>query len=175
MYKIIIPIVFILQFIVISCSTNPYVLVKKDFTGEGIAVLNFSTHGSFPEANLGRIAADKLTNALFLDGSFSVIDRSLVNEAQVKTGIKSSEVLSSEDVLNIGTILNANYLIIGKIHQISEIEFLNTDLEKHLNISFRIVAVANSEVVGMADYTTLYTENVIAVTEEILKELVKSM
>lgn len=159
----------------LSCSSNPYVLVKKDFTGNGIAVLNFSTHGSFLETNLGHIAADKLTNALFMDGSFNVIDRSLVNEAQLKTGIKSSIVLSAEDVLKLGTILNADYLIIGKIHQISEMEFLNTDLDKHLNISFRIIAISNSEVVGMADYTTVYTQNVIGVIEEILKELVKSM
>lgn len=175
MYKVLISIVFISQFIVLSCSTNPYVLVKKDFTGDGIAVLNFSTHGSFLETNLGHIAADKLTNALFMDGSFKIIDRSLVNEAQVKTGIKSSIVLSSEQIHKLGTILNADYLIIGKIHQISEMEFLNTDLDKHLNISFRIIAVANSEVVGMADYTTLYTQNVIGVIEEILKALVKSM
>ena len=151
---------FVLLLLVIGCSSSHEVLVRKDFSGSGIAVLNFSTQGSFMEPNIGRVAADKLTNAFFLVKEYEVIDRSIVNEAQVKADIKSSEVISNDQIKTVGDLVKANYIVVGKIHQISNHrEFLNTDSEKQLNITFRIISsrLSGSQKAGRANCATKFT------------------
>jgi curli biogenesis system outer membrane secretion channel CsgG len=133
-------------------STSPSILIKKDFDGDGIAVLGFSKYGSFLSDNIGRIAADKLTDALFLDGKFNVIDRSKVNQTQAEMEIASPESLSADQIQKLGLKLKANYIVLGRIQCSSNSEYIDDGSDKQLFISFRIISVLNSEVIGMATY-----------------------
>jgi curli biogenesis system outer membrane secretion channel CsgG len=162
-----------ISLIINSCyliSAPPNVLIKKDFDGNGIAVLGFSKFGSYLSSDIGKVAADKLTDALFLDGKFNVIDRSKVNEGQAELEIASSESLSADQIQKLGLRLKANYLVLGRIQCISSSDYIDTDSDKELYISIRIISVVNSEVIGMATYSiTSNTE----VTDELNNSMSK--
>jgi len=168
---------FVLTFtiITIGCSSGPDVLIHKDFDGDGIAVMNFETKGSFPEPNVGETTADKLTEALFLNGNYRVIDRSTVNNYQIQLGIKSTEIISPDELKKIGYSINASYIILGKIERVSDREFMTSDTESQLYISFRIISSSDSEVIGMATYNLQYSKNVIPEIDAAIKQMVNRM
>lgn len=151
-------------------SSSPYVQIKNGFDGEGIAVLNFSTHGNYISSDLGRIAADKFTDELFISKNFSVVDRSKVNEAQRFLEIASTESLSDDDIQKLGLRLKSKYLVLGRIQQISKSDFLDND--KQLYLSFRIISISDSYVVGVGSYSCSYSDNVIEKLESIVCILV---
>ncbi len=153
-------------------STTPDVLIKKDFSGEGIAVLNFSSQGNYLSSNIGKLAADKLTDALFVEGKFSVVDRANVNDAQASLEIKSPELVSADDIQKLGLKLKANYIVLGRVQQVSDAEFMNMDAKKELYISFRIISVKDCEVVGVATYSCKYEDNIVKEVEEMMYKIV---
>lgn len=156
-------------------STTPEVLIKTEFTGDGIAVLNFTRQSSSSISDLGKLAADKLTDALFLEGKYKVIDRSVVNEALISLDIKTTELLSREDILRLGEITNANYLVLGRVQYFTKQEFLYAGADKELYISFRIIAVSTGEVVGIGTYKSTFQENLIEELNSAIYYLVRRM
>jgi len=172
----ILKILIIISIILIpGCYTGPDVVVLGDFTGDAIAVMNFQTQGTFSVPNIGITTADELTEALYLKGKYGVIDRSTVNNTQVQLGIKSTEVISSEDLIKLGQDLKANYIVLGKIVQVSEDEFVKRNSDKQLFISFRIIATATTEVIGMASFTIHYSNNIIAELDDALNKMVSDL
>jgi len=156
-------------------STQPNVLIKKDFDGNGIAVLGFSKSGSFLPDDIGKVAADKLTDALFLDGKFNVIDRSKVNEAQAELEIASPESLSADQIQKLGLKLKANYLVFGRIQYVSSTDYIETDADKELHISLRIISVVNSEVIGMATYKITSKDDITNELNSSMSKIVKKI
>lgn len=155
-------------------SSQPEIQLKEAFDGNGIAVLAFSKNGSV-SGSIGKLAADKLTDALFLVGKCNVIDRANVNEAQNTEKIENTESLSAENITLIGTKLNANYLVLGRVEIISQDIFLNSDSDKKINISFRIVSTKNAEILGVATYSKNYSGNVSDVIEEMMNSIVAKL
>ncbi len=149
-------VIFTVLVLMIGCSPSKDVMILKEFNGDGIAVINFSTQGSFMESSIGKNAADRLTDAFFLKTNLRVIDRSKINDALIDMEIKTPETLSKEQLLKIGQRLNANYVVLGRIIQTSESNLISTTSDMGLYISFRIISTANSDVVGMASYNTTY-------------------
>lgn len=161
--------------IILSCSTSKEAVVMKEFTGDGVAVINFSVQGSSISTGIGKNAADRLTDALFLKKNLRVIDRSKVNDALVDMEIKTSEALSKEQLANIGQRLNANYLILGRIVQSSDSDFLASDNKMGLYITFRIVATSNSDIVGMATYKTDYKDDLFKEIDIAMNQLAEEL
>lgn len=168
----------ILFFLFSGCSaiTNlltktPDVSVKKEFDGNGIAVFNFTRIGALPN-DIGRLTADKLSDALFILSRFNVIERSRVNNVQSDLNVTSTESLSSEQILKLGQNLKANYLVLGRIHCISSDDFTNQNDDKQLNISFRIISVANQDIVGVASYSCNFNKNIADQIQEMITKMV---
>lgn len=172
-YQIIIYALLVL--LVAGCSQSKDVVVMKEFTGDGIAVINFSVQGSMVENGIGKNAADRLTDALFLKKNLRVIDRSKVNDALIDMDIKTSEALSNEQIASLGQRLNANFILLGRIVQTTEKEFLTTKNDMSLYISFRIVSTNNSEVVGIATYKTTYKEDLFKEIDIAMNHLAEEM
>ena len=165
----------VMSFLIASCFTSKEAVVMKEFTGDGVAVINFSVQGSLIENGIGKNAADRLTDALFLKKNLRVIDRSKVNDALIDMEIKSPEALSNEQVASLGQKLNAHYLVLGRIVQTTDKEFMTSGNDMGLYISFRIVTTDNSSVVGMASYKTRYSENLFKEIDLAMTQLVEEM
>ena len=104
-----------------------------------------------------------------------MIDRSKVNDALIDMEIKSPEALSSEQITSLGQRLNANFILLGRIVQTTEKEFLTTKNDMSLYISFRIVSTNNSEVVGIATYKTTYKEDLFKEIDIAMNHLAEEM
>ena len=153
----------------------PNVLLNKNFNGNEIAVLNFSKYGPNLPPEISSISADKLTDALYLNGKFNVIDRANVNDAESDLNIVSPELLSADQIQKLGLKLKANYLILGRIQNVSDPDFFNQDSKKQLYISFRIISVLNSKVVGMTTYKISYTDNLLQHLTDAMKVIADKM
>jgi hypothetical protein len=165
----------LLVLLIASCSPSKDVVVMKEFTGDGIAVINFSVQGSMIENGIGKNAADRLTDALFLKKNLRVIDRSKVNDALVDMDIKTSEALSKEQLASLGQKLNAHYIVLGRIVQTTDKEFMTSKNDMGLYISFRIVSTDNSDVVGMATYKITYKEDLFKEIDIAMNKLAEEM
>lgn len=137
-------------------SDKPEFLIRDTFDGDGIAVLNFSQSGNFPLSDAGKLAADKLTEMLFLKGNFKVIDRSLVNDKMITSGIKNIEFISADQISKIGAEMKANYIVLGRIQEESQSGFYSGDDEKKVFVSFRMISTQTNEVVGLVAYSGYY-------------------
>ena len=151
-------------------SSGPEISIRKDFDGNGIAVLNFAKLGPLPN-DIGKLAADRLTDAFFLNSRFNVIDRSRVNEAQASMEVTNTEFMSSEQIQKLGQKLKANYLILGRVHCISEEDYFKSDFDKKLNISFRVVSVASQDVVGVVNYSCKYDDKLVENMQEMITRI----
>ncbi|MBN2571428.1 MAG: hypothetical protein JXA68_04815 [Ignavibacteriales bacterium] len=159
-----------------STSYNgPELLIKKDFEGKNIAVVNFFTQGSFSTSNLGKIAADKLTDFLFLITQFDVVERAKINDALTELKINNTENLSDEQIRQLGSRVGAKYLVLGRILQFNEGEFLSSNSDKVINLSYRIISVETTEVVGIASMSCEYTTNTMERIEYMLNETVEEI
>lgn len=165
----------IIVLIITSCSSSKDAVVMKEFNGDGVAVVNFSVQGSFIDDGIGKNAADRLTDALFLIKNLRVVDRSKVNDALIDMGIKTSEALSKEQLDNLGQRLNAHYIVLGRIIQTTDKEFMTSKNDMGLYISFRIVSTENSNVVGIATYKTDYKEDLFKEIDKAMNQMAEAL
>ena len=156
-------------------SSSPSVLMNKDFKGDGIAVVNFSKYGPNLPPEISSIAADKLTDALYMTGKFSVIDRANVNDAAVGMEISSPELLSTDQIQKLGLKLKADYLILGRIQNISKPDIFDQEKDKTLYISFRIINVLNADIMGMSTYKVTYKDNLVQCLNDAMKNIANKM
>ncbi|MBI2417897.1 MAG: hypothetical protein HYV28_08340 [Ignavibacteriales bacterium] len=167
-------IVFPLLLLICGCQwfvTKPEVQFRKDISGKSIAVLNFNTQGAMLPLSLGKYTADKLSEEFYFSGYSTVIERAKVNEAQYKLEIRSTEFLSIDNIQQLGLKLKAEYLVLGRIYQSGGADYIGTDSEKHITVSFRIVSVLNAEVAGIASYTCKSGDN----PEQIIGTMIKKI
>jgi TolB-like protein len=151
-------------------TSSPDISIKKEFDGNGIAILNFSKIGPV-SGEICKIAADKLTDDFYLISKFNVIDRSKVNEAQINLEITNSESLSSEQIQKLGQKLKANYIVLGRVHCITSENFMESENNNQLNVSFRIISVANQEIIGIAYYSCEYEDNMVEKLQNMLAQI----
>jgi len=130
----------------------PEVVIQPAFDRTEVAVLDFASKGENISQRHGVYTADKLTESLFLTGKFSLIDRTLVRDAEKFLGITSATPASADQLQKIGLRLKARYLILGNLYNFNESENFSLDDNRYLQISFRIISVATGEVLGMATH-----------------------
>ena len=181
MKKLIFVLTFI-SFLFSGCSfisgifcKKPDVLIKKEFTCESIAVLTFARTGSFISSEIGKLTADKLSDELFLSGRYGIIDRSKVNIAQAELEISNTDVLSYDKIQQLGLKLKANYIILGRVYSNPKSEYFELDSNKEIGISFRIISVLNTDVVGIINYTKETNRNISNEINSMIKNIVISM
>jgi TolB-like protein len=137
-------------------QSGPDVLLRSDFNGDGIAVLTFSAQGSFLRSDAGIIAADRFAEEMFLRRRYNVIDRSRVNNVVNDLNIRSGEILSDDQIREIGRRLEANYVVVGKIYQEAEPFQFTENINKKLIVSMRIIDTESTDMVGIARYSVAY-------------------
>ncbi|MBL1214642.1 MAG: hypothetical protein HND52_14910 [Ignavibacteriae bacterium] len=159
-----------------GCSAvDTDVLLRKEFDGQSIAVINFTKTGSTLHSNLGSITADLLTEALFLKGRYNLIDRSKVNEAQLKLEIKSPEYLSKEKITEIGSLLQAKYLILGDININNPSKFISDNNDTEMSLVIRLISTESTTLVGMANSTVKYKDDIINSIKLCVNEIAEGM
>ncbi|MDP4196300.1 MAG: CsgG/HfaB family protein [Bacteroidota bacterium] len=157
-------------------AEDPEILLKTEFDkSTSVAVLDFSKHGSSISSNMGRLAADKLSEKMFLSDSFKTVERSRVNEAVSFLAIKSTEELSADDIQKLGLRLKANYLVLGNITNNSQTDYLTDKTISSLLINFRIISVLNSDVVGVINYSADYDGSLNDKMDDMMNKIVKKL
>lgn len=129
-----------------SGATHAYVAQESRAR---VAVLDFEQEGFLAGEKLGGYAAEELTAALFAQKKFAVVDR-----AQVKSGVHalqlSAAVMSAAEIKKLGALLQADYLVLGKLQTLNRAgRDPEHDQNLHLQISFRLIAVREGEMLGV--------------------------
>ncbi|HEX2982192.1 MAG TPA: hypothetical protein VHO28_01475 [Ignavibacteriales bacterium] len=167
-----------------GCSSIPFLnnkpveaLLSDGFDGNGIAVLTFSKQGNGLPSDIGKYAADKLTDHLFFTGTYKVIDRSEVAKAQANMEDSyDPEKLSAQELKKIAAGLNAKYIILGRVHNISqETGRMGEKADKEMRLTFRIISAESMEVIGMASGSYCSDDNLYEDTSVILHRIVEKM
>lgn len=114
-----------------------------------IAVLDFEQEGFVEGGKLGVFAADELTSALFIRKKVDVVDRSQIKAKIMEKGLHPN-VMDNKAIQELGRILNADCLILGKITEMSGIDIGLEEEQKHrIQITFRLISTSSGEVIGM--------------------------
>jgi hypothetical protein len=155
---------------------EPEIVVKETFDKSSpIAVLNFQKESTSPTVDLGRLAAEKFTDAMFLKLGLNTIDRSRVNESMRYLGINSPESLSLDDIQKLGLRLKAGYLLLGRVKNLTGEDYLSEDCNKNLTISFRLVSVLNGNVVALGSYSSKYEGDAAVKIDEMVGDIMEKM
>ncbi|MBN1781864.1 hypothetical protein JW948_12105 [bacterium] len=135
------------------------------------AVLTFEQEGFMGGQGLGTLAADELTHALFLEKKYKVVDRSHVLSVQMKHQI-AAPVLETADIQKLGTLLDADFIILGKITRLSDAIPTSQEGEAaKIHIAFRILSTRDAAVVGVVDYQSPCKKNI----QEHVKDMIAKM
>lgn len=156
---------------------EPEIVVKETFDKSSpIAVLNFQKESTSPTGgDIGKLAAEKFTDAMFLRLGFNTIDRSRVNESMRYLGINSPESLSLDDIQKLGLRLKASYLLLGRVKNLTGEDYLSEDCNKNLTISFRLVSVLNGNVVALGSYSSKYEGDAAVKIDEMVGDIMEKM
>lgn len=154
---------------------KPIVNFDVAIKGKTVAVLNLQPSGSFLPTGIGKYSADRLSDEFFMSGYAKVIDRSKVNEAQVKLQLRSTEFLSHDNIQQIGLKLKADYLVLGTVNSITQSMDFGEESEKTITIQVRVVSVQTSEIAGMASYSCNSSENPELLIRKMILEIFKCL
>lgn len=127
-----------------------------------VAVVAFdSITKSAAENNFGRIVSEKLSLAAVQSGSFSVVERHMVDQVLSEMEYGNSG-LSGSNAQKIGTLVNADYVMLGTVAQ----------LGSELDIVVKVVAVESGEIVLAENgYAQASLKSVAVVTNEIVERM----
>lgn len=152
---------------------DPEILIKNGFVKAlPIAVVSFQRAGSSEGgAGIGIYAADRLSEKMFLSDSFSVVDRSRVNEAIKFFEVRNTDALSLDDIQRIGLRLKAGYLVAGTV-RITGGGYLKENNKKTVQLSIRIISVLNSDVLGAVNISAEYGDDPKDTLDEMIKTIV---
>ncbi len=164
----------ILLFLIFYCSAfnKGNGNVKRTIT---IAVLDFEQEGFLNNGRLNQFASDELTTSLYLKKKAKVIDRSQVTAVLAYRKISSS-ILSTDEIKQLGTALDADYLILGKITRYDE-EIFNPENRDELSIqiTFRIISTEDGSVTGIVDLKQTKNGDVKSIISDMLNKMTSSL
>jgi len=140
-----------------------------------VAVFDFEQEGFLSGGRLDQFTADELTTSLYLKKKVKVVDRSQVVAICVDRKISSS-VLNLNEIRQLGTDLNADYLILGKIIRFDDNTFdpENRD-EISIQITFRFISTEDGSVAGMANLKHTEKGEVKSTISDMLDKMVDSI
>ena len=104
-----------------------------------IVVIPFDTEDI--EANDAEVLFDTFTNKIVDSRKFKVVDRSKVNEIKKQHEFQNSDWSNDDKVAKLGSALNANMVVVGKIHS----------FQNQTKAFFRILDVNTMEIVSNAE------------------------
>jgi hypothetical protein len=174
--------VILAAFIVIvycGCFPPPY---NENYSGDfdlkdsdvRLAVMNFDYNGYGLSSKLALNVADNITADLFIKKRVNVVDRNLVREILIKDENVKRDKYSREDVKRIGSSLNATHIVFGSLYSAGSTEDYYKTEKFHVDLTLRIVAVGNGEVVGVIKQSTT-NSNLELLLDKLVKKIVKSM
>lgn len=183
MKKILMLLILIFTCFLQNCSSssyidteNPDIKVSEDIDSVNIAILPFSKHGPFLPSYTGTLFAEKLSDELFLTGNYFVIDKSKIKEVFKELEIQKPINLGYSAIKNIGSRLNAKYLITGNIMQYTDSELIGLESEYKIKVTCRILSSESGDIVGIiSGLSKSKNVNTIDVLDSIVKKIVRDL
>lgn len=139
-----------------SINDEQYRINSKQLINKNLAILRFDKEGNGLPANIGNNISDKISEDLYISSVYNIVDRSLVNSAMRELKINSTEYLSPETIKELGKMLDAQYLILGKISNSSSYLPYEEDIKGKLALAIRIISVDSLKIAGTASVSINY-------------------
>lgn len=174
--------VFVL-FILSSCSIfnkiqveNPNINLEENIDSTSIFVLPFSKRGNFLPPYSGSLFSNKLSDNLYLSKKFSIVDNSILGNLLEELDISKSSNFSHDEMIDIGLLANADYIIVGHILQYTDTELISLEDKRKLSISGRILNVRTESISGVININSTYEKaNIVEVFELMSKKIVDGL
>ncbi|NQS97628.1 MAG: hypothetical protein HQ591_04170 [candidate division Zixibacteria bacterium] len=127
--------------LILSLIISIFVLFNQAFCVERmtIAVMELEVKGGL-SANEASILTEKVREALFHTGKYTVLDRSSMDEILKEFGLSQSGCTSVECIVNVGRVLSAQNMVAGYIGKIGTT----------YSMALRIINVETGEIINMA-------------------------
>lgn len=139
------------------------------------AVLDFEQEGFMGGDRIGQYIADELTTALFIKHNYKIVDRAQVRDAVIERKITTS-VLNPMEIRELGTALNADFLILGKLIRLNKAELADVDKTGFsFQVTFRVIAVKDGSVIGFVDHQGSGTGDVQPVLKQAIDEMTRQV
>ena len=105
-----------------------------------IAVLDFKSNGiSISEASS---ISEKLRTELFNNSDYRVVERDKLEAILEEKGLKQSGIVSNENIVNVGSLIGVDRIVVGTINKIGKL----------YSLSARIVKVETGEILESVSY-----------------------
>lgn len=180
MGKIVVSLLFLL--VISGCGiinsiipSKPKIVLKSSFDGKDIAIFDMSIELNSISKEYGSITSDLLTEALFLNTNFSLIDRSIIKEFLRNNANLYSDTLSIKEIQLIGKELDANYIILGRLHRITNTDFGYQDGTDLLSLHCRIISTKSGDVVGVITHQVNEYEGVAKCLNILINEIAEAI
>lgn len=127
--------------LILSLIISIFVLFNQAFCVERmtIAVMELEVKGGL-SANEASILTEKVREALFHTGKYTVLDRSSMDEILKEMGLSQTGCTSVECIVNVGRVLSAQNMVAGYIGKIGTT----------YSMALRIINVQTGEIINMA-------------------------
>jgi hypothetical protein len=142
---------------------------------EKIAVLDFEKSGFFVNNKIGKFTADRLSESLYINANVSVVDRSQINNIVSEKNIPPITSLSMHKLKEIGELLNARYVVLGKVENLGESDISSTSLSGKILLTFRIVDTQNGAIAGMVSISRKIDMNAESTITLMINKMVKAL
>ena len=157
-------------------AQNPEINLSERIDSVNICVLPFTKQGSFLPFYTGSLFSEKFSDELFLTDKYFVIDKSKIKEVLKELKIKNPRNLNYSEIKNIGSQLNAKYVITGSILQYSNSDLISLDAENKLKVTCRVLSTESGDVVGIISaLDESKNKSVIEVLDNISKKIVREL
>ncbi|MBU0475262.1 MAG: CsgG/HfaB family protein [Bacteroidetes bacterium] len=150
--------------------------LTEDIDSTKIVILPFEIQGSSLPKYTSVLIADKLSNRLFLTKHFSIVEKLRVDEVLHDLDIDDPININYSEIKSIGSKLNANYIVVGKLLKYASSEFISPKSKQNINLTFRILSVKTGEIIGLANINCNYKNyNIVDVIDTIVNEIAEGL
>lgn len=138
-----------------------------------IAVLDFVDRASSHDDELGSRTANRLTHELFHRNHLLLLERSQLTRALEEAGIEQGGDLSTREIVAIGSLLDADILIVGSIDEYEKGDALSP--KRRVALSLQLLDAATGDLVGVTTYRRKSGEEIGELTEVVLGKMAGSV